>query len=135
MFEKTTKVYTKFVLMGLLAVLIVSIVILSCVPPVSKDALTHHLAVPKLYLNHGGIYEIPFMVFSYYPMNLDLLYLIPLYFGNDIVPKFIHFSFALLTCWLIFGYIKRRTNYLCLFWGAFFSFHSDHCEALHQCIR
>jgi len=63
----------KTLLLGLLAVLIVSIVILSCVPPVSKDALTHHLAVPKLYLNHGGIYEIPFMAFSYYPMNLDLL--------------------------------------------------------------
>ncbi|MCK4830907.1 hypothetical protein KA005_85140, partial [bacterium] len=76
----------------LLVGLILSICILSCVPPVSKDALTHHLAVPKLYLSHGDIYEIPFMVFSYYPMNLDFLYLIPLYFGNDIVPKFIHFS-------------------------------------------
>jgi len=54
----------KTLLLGLLAVLIVSIVILSCVPPpVSKDALTHHLAVPKLYLNHGGIYKILFMAF------------------------------------------------------------------------
>ena len=87
----------KALLITLLAILVVSIVILSCVPPVSKDALVHHLAVPKLYLKHGGMYEIPFMTFSYYPANLDLLYLIPLYFGNDILPKFIHFSFALLT--------------------------------------
>ena len=94
----------------MLASLIVSILILSCVPPVSKDALIHHLAVPKLYLKHGKIYEIPSMVFSYYPMNLDLLYLIPLYFGNDIIPKFIHFSFALLTAWLIFRYLQRRMN-------------------------
>ena len=120
MFEKTTKVYTKFVLMGLLAVLIVSIVILSCVPPVSKDSLTHHLAVPKLYLKHGGIYEIPFAGFSYYPMNLDLLYLIPLYYGNDIIPKFIHFSFALLTAWLIFNYLKRRMNLVYALFGALF---------------
>ena len=120
MFEKTTKVYTKFVLMGLLAILIVSIVILSCVPPVSKDALTHHLAVPKLYLKHGGIYEIPFAGFSYYPMNLDLLYLIPLYFGNDFIPKFIHFSFALLTAWLIFNYLKRRINLVYALFGALF---------------
>ena len=89
--------FIKALLITLLAVLVVSIVILSCVPPVSKDALVHHLAVPKLYLKHGGMYEIPFMPFSYYPMNLDLIYLIPLYFGNDILPKFIHFSFALLT--------------------------------------
>ncbi len=104
----------------LLILLAVSIVILASVPPVSKDALTHHLAVPNLFLKHGGIYEIPFARFSYYPMNLDLLYLTPLYFGNDIVPKFIHFSFALLTCWLIFGYIKRRTNLIYAFFGVLF---------------
>ncbi|NIW79809.1 MAG: phospholipid carrier-dependent glycosyltransferase, partial [Calditrichae bacterium] len=76
----------------------------------SKDALVHHLAIPKLYLKNGGIHEIPSMIFSYYPMNLDMLYLIPLYFGNDIVPKFIHFSFALLTAWLIFYYLRRRID-------------------------
>jgi hypothetical protein len=90
-FEKPAGVWcVKALILTLLAVLIVSIVILSCVPPVSKDALVHHLAIPKLYLKHGGIYEIPFMPFSYYPMNLELLYMIPLFFGNDIVPKFIH---------------------------------------------
>jgi len=97
-------------LLGLLGAWIISIVILSLVPPVSKDALVHHLALPKLYLEHGGIYEIPSMIFSYYPMNLDLLYLIPLYFGNDILPKLIHFSFALLTAWMIFLYLRRRIN-------------------------
>lgn len=99
-----------FALSGLVFLLIVSIIVLASVPPVSKDALTQHLAVPKLYLKHGGIYEIPFMPSSYSPMNLDLLYLIPLYFRNDIVPKFIHFSFALLTAWLIFNYLKRRIS-------------------------
>jgi len=94
----------------ILGLFIISICILCCVPPVSKDALAHHLAVPKLYLIHGGLYEIPSIIFSYYPMNLDLLYIIPLYFGNDIVPKFIHFGFALLTGWLIFQYLRQRIN-------------------------
>jgi len=102
--------YIKIFLVGLLLSLIVSIIILSYVPPVSRDALTHHLAVPNLYLKHGGIYEIPELEFSYSPMNLDLLYLIPLSFGNDIIPKYIHFSFALLTTWLIFGYVKKRID-------------------------
>jgi len=120
MFEKTNKSYIKAFLIVILVVLVVSIVILSCVPPVSKDALVHHLSIPKLYLKHGGMYEIPFMPFSYYPMNLDLLYLIPLYFGNDIVPKFIHFSFALLTAWLIFNYLKRRINAIYALLGIIF---------------
>jgi len=97
-------------LLVFLVVLIASIIFLASVPPVSKDALVHHLAVPKLYLKHGGMHEIPSLLFSYYPMNLDLLYLVPLYFGNDIVPKFIHFCFALLTAWLIYNYLRRRTS-------------------------
>ena len=110
----------KIVLLGLFVTLIFSIIILSSVPPVSRDALTHHLAVPKLYLNHGGMYEIPSLKFSYYPMNLDFLYIIPLYFGNDIVPKYIHFAFALLTAWLIFGYLKIRIDTVYALAGALF---------------
>lgn len=112
--------YLKPLFLLLLIVLIVSILILSWVPPVSKDALTHHLAIPKLYLKHGGIYEIPFMIFSYYPMNLDVLYAIPLYLGNDIIPKYIHFAFALLTAWLIFIYLKPRTNEIYALLGVLF---------------
>jgi hypothetical protein len=92
----------------LLAGVVVSMVILAWIPPISRDALIHHLALPKLYLEHGGVYEIPFMEFSYYPMNLDLLFLIPLYFGLDIVPKFLHMAFAFLTAWMIFRYLKPR---------------------------
>jgi 4-amino-4-deoxy-L-arabinose transferase-like glycosyltransferase len=90
--------------------LIVSISILAAVPPVDRDALTHHLAVPKLYLQHGGMVEIPWIPFSYYPMNLDLLYMLPLYFGQDIAAKYIHFGFALLTAAAIYGYLRRRTG-------------------------
>ncbi len=112
--------YIYIILACLIAVLIVSVIVLSSVPPVSRDALTHHLAVPKLYLKHGGMYEIPSVIFSYYPMNLDLLYTIPLYFGNDIVPKYIHFVFALLTALLIFRYLKERINSVYALFGVLF---------------
>jgi 4-amino-4-deoxy-L-arabinose transferase-like glycosyltransferase len=100
----------KFLLSGLVVVLIGAVLVMDWVPPVSRDALTHHLAVPKLYVKHGGMVEIPSLAFSYYPMNLDLLYIVPLIFGNDIFPKYIHFAFALLTAGLIFGYLKPRLN-------------------------
>jgi hypothetical protein len=107
-------------LAGLTSVLVISIIILSSVPPVCRDSLTHHLAVPKLYLNHGRMYEIPSVIFSYYPMNLELLYLVPLYFGNDIVPKYIHFIFALLTAFLVYGYLKERLNAFYALFGSLF---------------
>ncbi|HEB70390.1 MAG TPA: phospholipid carrier-dependent glycosyltransferase [Desulfobulbus sp.] len=84
--------------------------LLAAVPPVSRDALTHHLFVPSLYLRHGGIYEIPDIIFSYYPMNLDMLYMIPLYFGNDILPKYIHLLFGLMTAGLVYGYLRKRLS-------------------------
>lgn len=94
----------------LIILTIVGVSLLACVPPVDRDALTHHLYVPKLYLLKGGIQEIPYIPFSYYPMNLDLLYIIPLYFNNDIAPKFIHFLFALITALMIFRYLRSRVN-------------------------
>ena len=121
MVQKKHNSYAAGLLLSAVVILVASVVVLSWVPPVSKDELVHHLAVPKLYLKHGGMVEIPFMPFSYYPMNLDLLYLVSLYFGNDILPKFIHFTFALLTAGLLFAYLKRRTGLsYALFGVAFF---------------
>ena len=108
------------ILAGLTLALVVSIGFLTWVPPVSRDALTHHLAVLKIYLQQGGITELPDIPFSYYPMNLDLLYMIPLYFGNDILPKYIHFIFALLTAGLLFWYLKRRLSVPYALFGALF---------------
>lgn len=99
---------------------VVSILLLSWVPPVSRDALTHHLAVPKLYLKHGGMHEIKDLDFSYYPMNLDLLYMIPLWLGNDIAPKMIHFTFAFFTMVLIYSYLRSRLNQTYALIGALF---------------
>jgi hypothetical protein len=99
-----------YVIVVLIAVMVAGILVMAWVPPVSRDALTHHLAVPKLYLEKGGIVEIPDCPFSYYPMNLDLLYMLPLYWGNDILPKYIHFSFALLTALLIFAHLRRNSG-------------------------
>lgn len=107
--------YTALAFLGLIVALVL---ILTAVPPVSRDALSHHLFVPRLYLEHGGMYEIADIPFSYFPMNLDLLYLIPLAMGNDILAKYIHFAFGLLTAWLIYAYIRPRLGKLYGLWGA-----------------
>ena len=88
--------------------------ILNLTPPISRDVLIHHLAVPKLWLKHGGFYEIPWAEYSYYPMFINLFYLVCLYFKNDIAPKFIHLSFGFATGWLIYLYLKQK---LCRNWG------------------
>ncbi|RZB36211.1 MAG: hypothetical protein SRB2_02370 [Desulfobacteraceae bacterium Eth-SRB2] len=82
--------------------------ILNLTPPISRDALIHHLAVPKLWLKHGGFYEIPWAEYSYYPVVINLFYLVCLFLKNDIAPKFIHLGFGLGTGWLIYIYLKKK---------------------------
>nr|WP_321467058.1 glycosyltransferase family 39 protein [uncultured Desulfobulbus sp.] len=105
---------------SLLLILIAATIILASVPPVDRDALTHHLFVPKLWLKHGGIYEIPEVPFSYYPMNLDVLYTLALYWGSDILPKYIHLGFALLTGLLLYRYLNARLGKNYALYGVLF---------------
>ena len=104
----------------LLAGLLVSLALLACTPPFSRDALIHHLQLPKLYLQHGGIYEIPELVFSYYPMNLDLLYMGALYLGSDILAKYVHMAFGLGTALLLYVHLKKRLSITYGLLGALF---------------
>ena len=100
---------TKNILLTVLLVLTLGVLCaMATVPPVNRDALTHHLLVPKLYLVHGGVYEIPQILFSYYPMNLDYLYMAAMSLTNDIIPAYVHMAFGLLTALLIFRYLHRR---------------------------
>jgi 4-amino-4-deoxy-L-arabinose transferase-like glycosyltransferase len=110
----------RYLIGGVLMAWIGTILCLSSVPPVSRDALTHHLRVPQLYIDHGGMIELPAIEFSYYPMNLDLLYLLPMLWGNDIVPKYIHFAFALLTTALLLAYLNEKIGTGYAWFGAFF---------------
>lgn len=112
--EPRTERLVSFVILGLILAIVIVIILLAWVPPISKDELTHHLLVPKLYLKNGSIYELPSIKFSYYPMNIDLLYLIPLYLDNDILPKYLHFAFAIFTAMLLLHYLKKRLG---IAWG------------------
>ncbi|MCG8473011.1 MAG: glycosyltransferase family 39 protein [Desulfobacterales bacterium] len=94
------------------------LVLLCLVPPVSRDALVHHLAMPKIYLREGGMVELPGMDWSYYPMNLTLLYWGALAWGSDILPKLIHLAFGLGTAGLIFRHLKGTLGATWGFGGA-----------------
>jgi len=98
----------QFIYYALLFMLFSHIVIvglLCATPPISRDALIYHLAIPKLWLKHGCIYETPWQ-FAYSPMNINLLYLACLWLGSDILSKFVHFAFGLGTAILIYRYLK-----------------------------
>ena len=106
--RKTLEKAATYLLSATIIVFFCTEITLNLTPPISRDALIHHLAVPNLWLKHGGFYEIPWADYSYYPMYMNLLYLISLYFKNDIAPKFIHLAFGMGTGLLIYFYLKHR---------------------------
>jgi hypothetical protein len=93
---------------------IISILIMATVPPTSRDAQTHHLSLPKIWLTEGVMVDLPENDYSYFPQLIDLLYILPVAMDADIVAKYIHFAFALGIVLLIFLYIRR---YLGSYWG------------------
>lgn len=94
--------------------------ILGYLPPTSRDELTHHLAIPKLYARAGRIIEIPMAPYAYYPMLVDMLFTPWVYWGYDFVPKWIHLLFSGLTALLLYSYLARRMNAVYGWLGFFF---------------
>jgi hypothetical protein len=68
------------IVLGILIFLSLS---LALAPAFATDALVYHLAVPKAYLEAGGIINLPNNVFSFYPQHTEMLYLFALAIGTD----------------------------------------------------
>ncbi len=83
---------------GLIGILLALGLMLCLLPPDGNewDALAYHLAFPKLYLQAGGMVQIPFMHQSYFPPLLDMLYLLGLWLDGEPCAKVFHWLMALL---------------------------------------
>jgi len=105
--------------LAILAILIAE-TLLGLLPPTSRDELTHHLAIPRLYAEAGRIIEVPMAPYAYYPMLLDMLYTPWIYWGYDFVPKWIHALYGALTGLLLYAYLGSRMNAVYGVLGAYF---------------
>ncbi len=95
-------------LAGAGALFCVALAILNLVPPVARDELTHHLAIPALYLRAGRVIELPFADQSYYPMLLALIYTPLLAQGWESAAKYLHMGFAVAASGIVCLYLRPR---------------------------
>jgi len=95
-------------------------IVLALTPPTTRDELTHHLLMPRLYVVAGRVFHLPFAVYSYYPMLLDMLYTPWLRWGWDLAPKIVHGLFGFLTALLLYAYLAHRLNAVYGLLGFFF---------------
>lgn len=68
------------IILGILVLLSLS---LALAPAFATDALVYHLAVPKAYLEAGGIINLPNNIYSFFPQQMEMLYLFALALGTD----------------------------------------------------
>ncbi len=66
-------------------------------PPLARDALVYHLEVPRQYLLHHGLIELPRNVYAYFPKGIEMLFTVALGLFPPWTTHFVHFSFLALT--------------------------------------
>jgi len=80
-----------------LGALLLPFLLLAMSPPVSWDASTYHLTVPRLYFEHGGFRPIPMNVYSNWPLGVELFFGAALALFDHAAAKTVHFGFGLAT--------------------------------------
>jgi len=81
-------------------------------PPLARDALVYHLEVPRQYLQHHGLIELPRNVYAYFPKGIEMLFTAAMGLFPPWTTQFVHFSFLALTVLAVLEYaaaIGRQT--------------------------
>jgi len=73
-------------------------------PPLARDALVYHLEVPRQYLLHHGLIELPRNVYAYFPKGIEMLFTAVLGLFPPWTTQLVHFSFLALTVLAVLEY-------------------------------
>lgn len=91
-------------------ILLLVITLNSLVPITNRDALIHHLVIPKWWLQSGNINQIHWHEWSYYPMLLDLGLSGLLKLGLDAVSPFYHALYLILLAAVVRWFIEHKSG-------------------------
>ncbi len=64
-------------------------------PPTGVDALVYHLAIPKAYLQAGGMISLPNNIYSFFPLQFEMLYLLGLALEGESLAQLIGFGMSI----------------------------------------
>jgi hypothetical protein len=76
-------------------------------PPTEMDELIYHLALPRTYLRHHRIIELPYNTMSYNTLSVHMIYTMTLAIGPDVSVKLIHLGLGLLSAALVYRLAAR----------------------------
>ncbi len=86
-----------------------TVILINCFLPISaRDALVHHLAVPKMWLELGKMSQIPWHEWSYYPYLLQLAFTGFLKLQLAFLTPFYHLSYLIITAGMCGAYLENK---------------------------
>ena len=80
----------------ILTALVILALVLALAPPIKTDALVYHLAIPKAYLEHHGIINLPNSMYSFFPLLFEMVFLFAMTFGMESLPALCGLGMAFL---------------------------------------
>jgi hypothetical protein len=84
-----------FLLMGVTSLAWV-LCVHTLLPPTDWDAISYHLALPKLYVEAGRLTYVNFMLAANWPLNMEMLFALALLLGSDIATHLTMLGFTAL---------------------------------------
>ncbi|MDD5132551.1 MAG: glycosyltransferase family 39 protein [bacterium] len=94
-------------LMLMVIVLLINVVC-ALAPEIHYDALVYQIALPGFYKMHGRIIDVPFNFNSYFPQNMNMLYLLTLLVSNGNVAKLLHLFLGLGSLLAIYVFSRKH---------------------------
>ncbi|HUP25476.1 MAG TPA: hypothetical protein VNB06_21370 [Thermoanaerobaculia bacterium] len=94
--ELTLEQLAVLVLGAALAVVLAGLWLHALRPDVATDADVYHLTLPRLYLEHGGFYRVPWSVYSNWPLGLELMFAAAMAAADRVLASQLHFAFGVL---------------------------------------
>lgn len=93
-----------------LALTVTTSVLMGTLPITARDALIHHLAVPKWWLEADTVFISSWHPWSRYPMNLQLAYCGLLELGLERLTPYYHLLYQLILCYITLRITEKLTG-------------------------
>lgn len=85
-----------------IGVAVISNLVFNYAPPTQGREIWYDLTLPKIYLENHRIVDVPDQMVSYYPLQIQMLYLFAMGIKSALVAKLIHLSLGIFSMLLIY---------------------------------
>ncbi len=93
----------EFALFIFIGIAILSNLIFNYAPPTQPRETMYDLALPKIYLNAHRILDLPDKQVHYYPLQIQMLYLMAMGLDSALLAKLIHFLLGILSLGMVYS--------------------------------